>query len=108
MGLLSHASGLLPVLPILLGFLLLALAGSQWVPLYRFGSKEVLDIILLSSAFFLFGIHGIICAIYKEFPVFWPPLKGKPAVVAGVILAVVSFGLDVLLIMHNWNVIASW
>ena len=108
MGLFAHAGDLLPVLPIFLGVFLLVLGGLDWAPLYRLGPREVIDAILVNGAFFLFGIHGIICARYQDFPVFWPPMRGKPAVLAGVVLAVGSFGVNVLWVVHNWEAITSW
>ena len=108
MGWFAHADNLLPVLPIFLGIFLLVLAGSGWAPLYRLAPKEVINAILFNGAFFLFGVHGVVCALYQEFPVFWPPLKGKPAVFAGVVFAVGCFGVNVLWVVHNWKAITNW
>jgi hypothetical protein len=105
LGMLANIDGLYPILPIFLG-LFLFIAGekiSSFVGSIT-GNKSYQDVtekILISSAFFLCGTQGLIFAKYKEFPGFFGPIaaKGKIAVVAGVIFALIFFAFFLMFVL---------
>ncbi len=83
--------GACQLIPIFAGVVLVfvSIKVSDWTE----GSKyhDVLSTILCAIAFTLWGIQGMIFAVHQEFPVIIPPLRGKPAVLLGIVCAVVCF-----------------
>ncbi len=86
-------SKILRLIPLFLGMLLLLTAGkiSQIVSEYFLGKniENAVAFVLYETTFVLWGIQGFIFAKHKEFPIIMPALKGKAAMILGM---VVGFG----------------
>jgi uncharacterized protein YacL len=65
---------------------------------------NIIDGLVTFMIFFLFGIFGLICAIRKEMPQGWIMLKGRPAVILGSLLAIVSWFLALYALYRSFFV----
>jgi len=52
---------------------------------------SIIDYIAISFAFFIGGLSGVVCIINREFPIFLIIIRGKVAVIIGLLILMLSW-----------------
>ena len=97
LGLFEDSKESVTLLPLIIGTILLIFEETISISFSAAGTnmQKIIRPFLITIAFFLWGVQGLIFAKRKEFLIFIIPVKGKTAVVLGSIVAVFCFFLTI-------------
>jgi hypothetical protein len=84
---------------IILGYIIAVVSLQDYI-FSLFPRTTAREIVVL-TLYFLFGIWGILIVRTRELPVFIIPITGYPAVIMGVIIVLVNFGIIISVLIKS-------